>query len=135
RGGAMRAREEALDLHMAGTEIFNFTLAEIPGLVKATLDRAGLSADQIDRFVFHQANAYMLDHLRDKLGIARDRFVVCLEQCGNPVSSTIPIALKQAADQGDIRPGQRLMLVGFSVGYSWGATVLRWTGDERAPAR
>lgn len=135
RGGGMRAPAEPPDLHMAGTEIFNFTLAEIPVLVKTALDRAGLTTEQIDRFVFHQANAYMLDHLREKLGIASERFVVCLEQCGNTVSSTIPIALKEASDRGDIRAGHRLMLVGFGVGYSWGATVLRWTGDVGSAPR
>jgi 3-oxoacyl-[acyl-carrier-protein] synthase-3 len=68
----------------------------------------------------------MLDHLRAKLKIPREKFYVWLESCGNTVSSTIPIALKHAIADGRLRPGQTVMLVGFGVGYSWGATLLEW---------
>lgn len=125
-GGGMRDRTGPSDLYMNGTEIFTFTLREIPALVRSTLDKAKLSADQIDLFVFHQANAYMLEHLRQKLAIPRERFVMALETTGNTVSCTIPIALKMAADKGLLRSGQTLMLVGFGVGYSWGAAIVRW---------
>jgi 3-oxoacyl-[acyl-carrier-protein] synthase-3 len=74
--------------------------------------------------VFHQANRYMLEHLRDKLGIAPEKFVTALSHCGNTVSSTIPIALKEAADR-PLPEGRLTMLVGFGVGYAWGATYIR----------
>jgi 3-oxoacyl-[acyl-carrier-protein] synthase-3 len=82
--------------------------------------------EDIDLIVFHQANRYMLDHLRKKLKIPEGKFVVAMEHVGNTVSSTIPIVLSDAAASGRLKDGQRVMIVGFGVGYSWAATVLRW---------
>jgi 3-oxoacyl-[acyl-carrier-protein] synthase-3 len=114
------------NLYMNGAEIFNFTLSAVPESVHRLLDRAGKTLDEVDLFVFHQANQYMLEHLRRKLGIPREKFVLCLSRCGNTVSSTIPIALQQAAADGKLHDGQLVMLVGFGVGYSWGAALMRW---------
>jgi 3-oxoacyl-[acyl-carrier-protein] synthase-3 len=111
---------------MNGGEIFEFTLRCVPACVNALLDKARLGAEQVDRFVFHQANAYMLEHLRKKTAIPKARFVTAFEDVGNTVSCTIPIALRVAAARGELTPGQRVMLVGFGVGYSWGATLVRW---------
>ncbi len=113
-------------LYMNGAEIFTFTLKAVPAVVRSLLERAGLGPGDIDRFVFHQANKYLLESLRQKLQIPADKFVLALDRCGNTVSSTIPIALKQAAEAGQLRAGARVMLVGFGVGYSWGAALLRW---------
>jgi 3-oxoacyl-[acyl-carrier-protein] synthase-3 len=115
-------------LHMNGGEIFTFTLRTVPAAVAQLLERARLRLDDVDWFVFHQANRYMLDHLRQKIGIPEAKFIVEMRDCGNTVSSTIPIALKRAADDGRIRAGQWVMLVGFGVGYSWGGLLLRWCG-------
>ena len=116
----------ANNLYMNGPEIFNFTLRVVPEMFTDLLRVAGRKMEEIDLFVFHQANQYMLEHLRKKLGIPQDKFLVCMRDCGNTVSSTIPIALKHAVDDGKLRPGSLVMLVGFGVGYSWGATLLRW---------
>lgn len=127
RGGALREPGGAAGpLHMNGPEVFNFTLAAVPSAVRQLLDRAGLAQGDIDLFVFHQANATMLEALRRKLEIEPARFYVALDETGNTVSSTIPIALRRAQRDGRLKPGMRLMLVGFGVGYSWGATILRW---------
>jgi 3-oxoacyl-[acyl-carrier-protein] synthase-3 len=138
RGGGMRQREavsgaaEPADgppagrLYMNGAEIFNFTLEAVPASVRATLERAGKTLDDIDLFVFHQANRHMMEHLRKRLSIPPERFAVALEECGNTVSSTIPIALKQELVAGRLGPGKLLLLVGFGVGYSWAATLARW---------
>ena len=83
--------------------------------------------DDIDLFIFHQANHYMLEHLRKRIDIPEEKFFVKMSHCGNTVSSTIPIALKHAACEGRLKPGSIVMLVGFGVGYSWGATLLRWS--------
>ena len=90
------------------------------------LERADKRLDQIDRFVFHQANEFMLEHLRKKLGIPAERFSIVLSGCGNTVSSTIPIAMKIDRDAGRFPASGLSMLVGFGVGYSWGATLVRW---------
>jgi 3-oxoacyl-[acyl-carrier-protein] synthase III len=114
------------NLYMNGPEIFNFTLRVVPDTVAMLLKRARLGMEDIDLFIFHQANKFMLDHLQRKLKIPAERFCVAMADTGNTVSSTIPIALKCALENGKIRSGQRLMLVGFGVGYSWGSTLVRW---------
>lgn len=115
-------------LFMNGAEIFNFTLRTIPGCVQGLLQKAGVELGDVDLFVFHQANQYMLEHLRKKIGIPRERFVIAMAEVGNTVSATIPIALCEAVRAGQLRPGMRVALVGFGVGYSWGACLLRWQG-------
>jgi 3-oxoacyl-[acyl-carrier-protein] synthase-3 len=114
------------NLYMNGGEIFSFTLRAVPAAVDRLLETMRLRLDDIDLIVFHQANRYMLDHLRKKLKIPEEKFVVDMEHVGNTVSSTIPIALHNAAESGRLKVGQRVMIVGFGVGYSWAATVIRW---------
>ncbi len=115
-------------LFMNGPEIFAFTLRAIPSAINGLLEKSGKSMDDIDLFIFHQANAFMLEHLRKRIGIPEERFLVEMKDCGNTVSSTIPVALKQAHESGRLKRGQLLMLVGFGVGYSWGANLIRWPG-------
>jgi 3-oxoacyl-[acyl-carrier-protein] synthase III len=125
-GGAMRDPHKKPRLVMVGPDVFTFTIRRVPTLIQETLDRASLRLSDIDLFVFHQANQYMIEHLRAKLNIPKEKFVICLERCGNTVSSTIPIALNEAAQSERLRPGMKVMVVGFGVGYSWGAAVLSW---------
>ncbi|MFC4160128.1 3-oxoacyl-ACP synthase III family protein [Chitinimonas lacunae] len=105
------------NLYMNGPAIMAFTLTEVPAAIRALLDRAGLTLEQIDYFVFHQANRFILDALRKKLKIPPEKFVIWMEDIGNTVSSTIPIALSKTKDAWE--PGRRVMLVGFGGGYSW----------------
>ncbi|MFC1453933.1 3-oxoacyl-ACP synthase III family protein [Verrucomicrobiota bacterium] len=115
------------NLYMNGSEIFTFTLSTIPKSVKDVLVLANKTIDDIDLFVFHQANKFMLEHLRKKLKIPPEIFFMSFSNYGNTVSSTIPIALKDALNEGKLKAGDTVMLVGFGVGYSWGATLIRWT--------
>jgi 3-oxoacyl-[acyl-carrier-protein] synthase-3 len=117
------------NLYMNGPEIFSFTLRVVPPCVEALLRRASRTLDEIDLFVFHQANQYMLEHLRKKMKIPPEKFCFAMRDLGNTVSSTIPIALKYAATEGRLRPGDRVVLVGFGVGYSWGSVLIRWGGN------
>ena len=114
------------NLYMNGAEIFNFTLQAVPQAINQTLAQSGKSMDDIRWFIFHQANKYMLDHLRRKMRIPEEKFVIALEHCGNTVSSSIPIALKDTLDHQGIAHGDVCMLVGFGVGYSWASTLLQW---------
>jgi 3-oxoacyl-[acyl-carrier-protein] synthase-3 len=116
------------NLYMSGGDIFVFTIGVVPKLIDALLRKASIGLEDVDLFVFHQANRYILEHLRKRMKIPAEKFQLTLEHCGNTVSCTIPIALKQAALEGRLRKGSRAMLVGFGVGYSWGATMLTWPG-------
>lgn len=111
-------------LFMNGTEIFNFTLVSVPDLVRNILKKNQLQQEDIDLFIFHQANKFMLDYLRKKIKIRPERFFISMEHSGNTVSSTIPIAMKHAWVEGKIKPGAKVLIAGFGVGYSWGGTIL-----------
>lgn len=124
-GGSIRTDE---NLFMDGTEIFTFTARVVPQTIGNLLSKTGKTMMDIDLFIFHQANAYMLNYLRKKLKISEDKFYVDMEDIGNTVSATIPIALKRACDNGKIRRGDHVMLVGFGVGLSWGSTLVRYGG-------
>ena len=109
-------------LFMDGPEIFSFALESVPRAFNELLQRAQLRREEIDLFIFHQANEYMLNRLQTKLQIPTEKFVLAMRNIGNTVSSTIPIAIHAAKQQGQLKPGMRVMLLGFGVGYSWGST-------------
>jgi len=113
------------NLFMNGPEIFNFTLKAVPHAVERLLEKSNREVEQVDYFIFHQANKFMLERLRRKLNLPADKFWLDMEHCGNTVSSTIPIALESAKMQGKIHEGDNIMLVGFGVGYSWAATMIQ----------
>ena len=110
-------------LNMDGQEIFAFTLTKVPKMVKEVLMKNNLEKEDIDLFVFHQANKYMLEHLRKKLKIEEEKFFDNLALVGNTVSSTIPIALCDAREQGKLKGN--VLLAGFGVGLSWGGTIIK----------
>lgn len=109
-------------LFMNGGEIFNFTSEAVPVLVEQVLSKNNLLQSDIQLFVFHQANRYMMNYLRKLIDIEQDKFYYCLEKVGNTVSSTIPIALYEARKEGILEG--KILLAGFGVGYSWGGTIL-----------
>jgi 3-oxoacyl-[acyl-carrier-protein] synthase-3 len=112
-------------LFMNGSEIFNFTLESIPPLISATLKSNDLQMDDVNWFVFHQANAFMLHHLRKKIGIHLDKFPINMEYTGNTVSSSIPLVLENLFIEKKINSFDTLMLTGFGVGYSWGSVIIK----------
>ncbi|MDP1812047.1 MAG: ketoacyl-ACP synthase III [Sediminibacterium sp.] len=114
------------NLYMNGSEIFSFTQDNVPLLVADTLAKNGCEKADIDLFVFHQANKYMLSFLRKKIKIEEEKFYYCLSRFGNTVSSTIPIALKEAMSDNSIKPGNKVLIAGFGVGYSWGGVTLNF---------
>jgi 3-oxoacyl-[acyl-carrier-protein] synthase III len=115
-------------LFMNGSEIFNFTSLSIPQLVKDVLQNNNMIQEDINLFVFHQANKYMINYLRKLLGIQKDKFYEYLENVGNTVSSTIPIALVEAKKEEKICGN--ILLAGFGVGYSWGGVILATVEDN-----
>ncbi len=113
------------NIYMNGPEIFAFTLRTVPKLVEDTLYKNGLTKDDIDYYIFHQANRYILTVLREKLDIPEEKFYIDVESLGNTVSSTIPIALHGAIKSTKIKTGSKVFIAGFGVGYSWGAAILQ----------
>lgn len=113
-------------LHMNGHEVFDFALRVVPPFVKQFLETEGLSRDDVDHFVFHQANLFMLQHLRRRLRIPEERFVVNIEEVGNTNASTIPMALAKLGREGRFSSGDVGLLAGFGTGYSWSAARLDW---------
>ncbi len=112
------------NIYMNGPEIFNFTIGAVPQLFNKVLEKNHTTLDAVDYIIFHQANKYMIEYLRKKIKIPENKFYLNMLHTGNTVSSTIPIALKDCMDTGIIRKGNRVMLVGFGVGYSWGGTII-----------
>jgi 3-oxoacyl-[acyl-carrier-protein] synthase-3 len=113
------------NLYMNGAEIFNFTSEAIPRLTNQILNKIGLDLVNVELFIFHQANKYMLNHIRKKIGIPEDKFFISMDHCGNTVSSTIPIALYEAIKIGKFKSIENCILEGFGVGYSWAACHLK----------
>ena len=116
----------AANLYMDGAGIYQFTLAAVPEAVASLLTLSGRTQDSVDRFVFHQANKFMLDSLRNRLKIPQERFIEHYRDVGNTVSCTIPIALAEAQRDGRLPKTGSIMLVGFGVGLSWSACMLQW---------
>ncbi|OHT44636.1 3-oxoacyl-ACP synthase III family protein [Flavobacterium tructae] len=114
------------NLYMNGQEIFKFTTASVPVLVEDCLEKNNLTLEDIDLFVFHQANKFMLDYIRRKINIPQDKFFMYFEDIGNTVSSTIPIAMAEAIAAQKIKKGMKVLIAGFGVGYSFGATVIEF---------
>jgi 3-oxoacyl-[acyl-carrier-protein] synthase-3 len=112
--------------YMNGPEVFQFTLNSVPKSVEDCLLKNETSKNDVDFFIFHQANKYMLSNLRKKIGIDEDKFYVNVEETGNTVSSTIPIAIAQSIESGLIKVGDSVLLCGFGVGYSWGSTIIKF---------
>ena len=106
----------------------SFAFEACPKNVEQILQKEGLTNQEIDLFIFHQANKFMLDYLRKTMNIEKDRFYMNFSDIGNTVSATIPIAMKRAMDEKIIGRGQNILLCGFGVGLSWGSTIIK-TGD------
>lgn len=114
------------DLFMDGPAVFNFALRVVPDLVRDVLQKAHSEAGEIDSWIFHQANAFMLSHLRRKLGIAEDRFVIDLADTGNTASSSIPLVMSRLRERGGLPSGSRSLIAGFGVGLAWAGAVIDW---------
>lgn len=111
-------------LYMDGTKIFNFTAFQVPPLVEQVLRRNNLSDSSISYYIFHQANAFMLDFVRKRCGIPDEKFFISMNDIGNTVSSTVPIALKRLLER-DNSSIDNILLCGFGVGLSVGGVIIK----------
>jgi len=111
------------NIYMNGPEIFNFTASKIPNFTKEVLSKNNLNKDQVSQFVFHQANAFMLNFMRKRLKVESNNFFIDLNDGGNTVSNTIPIALKKYSE--NITKNENIIVVGFGVGLSWSGGLIK----------
>jgi len=111
-------------LFMDGKEIFNFTSFKVPPLIESVLNRNETYMEDVTMHIFHQANEYMLNFVRQRCNISKDRFYISIEDVGNTVSSTIPIALSRYIDEQKPTHGNKILMSGFGVGLSLGAVII-----------
>lgn len=114
-------------LVMHGSDVFLFTMRVVPSCVTKLLNQAGLTLENIDLIVFHQASKLVIENLIRTMSLNKEKVFTNFENIGNTVSASIPIALKDAETQGRLKEGDTVLLVGFGVGLSWGATLIRWS--------
>jgi len=114
-------------LRMNGREVFKFAVRLIPRAIQEAVDRAGLTLEDVDWFIPHQANIRIIDAAAGRLGQPREKFFVNVERYGNTSSASVPVALYEAVRAGQIRRGDVVVLVAFGGGLTWGSTALRWT--------
>ncbi len=111
-------------LSMHGIDVLSFTLKTVPKMVDDLLAKENLTIDDIDMFIFHQPGGFVLEKLQRKLKIPPEKFFINIQNIGNTVSASIPIAISNALRTKRIKKGQRILLAGFGIGLSWGCTVI-----------
>jgi 3-oxoacyl-[acyl-carrier-protein] synthase-3 len=126
RGGGARSPGGETRLQMNGPEIFSFTLSAVKAGIGQLLDVMQIGWDDVDLFLLHQANRFMLESLRKAMKIPAERLPIDLEETGNTVSASLPLLMRRAMDRKLFRDGQTCVLAGFGVGYSWAMTGLHW---------
>jgi 3-oxoacyl-[acyl-carrier-protein] synthase-3 len=124
--GAIHAAHEDRIIRMDGPEVFRHAVARMTEATVTATARAGLSLDEVDLWVFHQANARILRAVGTRLGLDPDRVVSSIETFGNNSAATLPLALDAARADGRLHDGARVGLAAFGAGFTWGATVLEW---------
>ncbi|MGZ3865165.1 MAG: 3-oxoacyl-ACP synthase III family protein [Bacteroidia bacterium] len=114
------------EMKMNSTEVFLFAVKKVPVLVEKVLSKYNYTIDEVDLFVFHQASYFMLEIIRKKIKVPENKFLISIENTGNSVSSSIPVALRQAEQKGILKRGMKVMVAGFGIGYSWAATIIEY---------
>jgi len=130
-GSRMPASEETVQqglhyIQMAGSEVFKFAVKTMEQASLRVIEKAGLTKEDLDFLVPHQANLRIIDYARERLGLEKDKVVVNVNKFGNMSSASIPIALDEAVRENRIHNGNHVLLVGFGGGLTWGAVLLKW---------
>lgn len=123
RWGNVRTKE---CLYMDGPEVMNFTRDVVPKLFAETLEKNNATLDDIQHVVFHQASFMVLEKMRDELKIPHEKFFIDIREKANTTSSTIPIAIRDMQLEGRLRRGDKILVLGFGVGLSWGGVIIEW---------
>jgi 3-oxoacyl-[acyl-carrier-protein] synthase-3 len=111
-------------MEMKGVSVFSFSIKTVPKLIYDLLQKNNKQIDEIDLFIFHQANLFIIDTIRKKMNLPEEKVFNFMEEVGNTISSSIPIVLYEAIKCGKAKKGDTILLAGFGVGLSWGATII-----------
>jgi len=118
-------------IHMLGREVYKYATRQLADSAVAALRKAGLTVDDVDQFVFHQANLRIIEHVERQLGIPEEKTYLNIEKYGNTSAASVPMALAEAVAAGRIKPGDNILMVAFGAGYTAGAAVVEWTADPQ----
>jgi 3-oxoacyl-[acyl-carrier-protein] synthase-3 len=125
-------------MYMSGREVFKFATRVIKSSVLEALDKAQVKLDEVKLIIPHQANMRIIQAAARSLNIEPERFVHNLDRYGNTSAASIPIALCEALESGDINEGDYIVLIGFGGGLTWASMVIRWSvphAEDRQPRR
>jgi len=111
-------------LYMDGSKVFLFTLTKVKECFDKIIKKSGIKKEEIDYYVFHQASKFVLENLKRKMNLKSSKIIINLNQIGNTVSASIPIALKMAQEKKKLKKKSKILLLGFGVGYSWGGCIV-----------
>jgi 3-oxoacyl-[acyl-carrier-protein] synthase III len=128
-GETIIARHHDRLIRMDGPEVFRHAVARMSAVTEQAVARAGLALEDIDLFVYHQANARITRAVGEKLELRSERVVDCIETLGNASAATLPVALVAAEQDGRLRPGAKVLLSAFGAGFTWGGGVIEWGGE------
>ena len=110
-------------VYMNGKGVFKFAVGTFPEVIAQTLDQAGLEAKDVDHYVCHQSNARILAAASERFGLSEGKLHVNIERFGNTVAASVPLVMQDLRERGEVRPGQRVMFVGFGGGLTWGTSL------------
>ncbi len=130
--GSRRFDEPEKYVKMNGREVFKFATRILVQSAEDLLAHCGVSIDDVDLYIPHQANMRIIDHATRKLGVPQERVVINVDRYGNTSSGSIPLALADAAADGRLRPGQLVLMTGMGAGLTWGSALIRWTKEMAA---
>jgi 3-oxoacyl-[acyl-carrier-protein] synthase-3 len=128
RGDLIQVAHDERLIRMNGRATFRAAVAAMSDVTQEVVSDAGLALEEIDLFVYHQANSRIISAVGERLDLPGDRVIDCLAEYGNTSAASIPIALSQAAGQGMLRRGSRVLLSAFGAGLAWGAGIIEWEG-------
>jgi 3-oxoacyl-[acyl-carrier-protein] synthase III len=116
---------------MNGREVFKFATRILVKSAQDVMERCGVTIDDVDVYVPHQANMRIIDHATKKLGVPSEKVVINVDRYGNTSSGSIPLALADAAQDGRLKPGKLVLMTGMGAGLTWGSALIRWTKEMR----
>ena len=111
---------------MNGKAVFKYVGATVVPSVKEALQQAGIRQEDLDLVVFHQANLRIIDYAKQKLNFDDEQLIITIHKYGNTSAASIPISLCEAVEQGRLKNGSPILLVGFGAGFAWGVNILKW---------